>query len=65
MHLQLGQVSTVVVSSPEIAKEIMKTHDVIFAYRPFLVVPTITTYGYTDIAFAPYGNYWRKLRNCA
>ncbi|XVE50825.1 hypothetical protein DITRI_Ditri01bG0194700 [Diplodiscus trichospermus] len=62
MHLQLGEISTVVVSSPEIAKEIMKTHDTIFAYRPALVVPKITTYNYKDIAFAPYGNYWRLLR---
>ncbi|XWS09692.1 hypothetical protein CRYUN_Cryun39dG0010900 [Craigia yunnanensis] len=62
MHLQLGEISTIVVSSPEIAKEIMKTHDIIFAYRPALVVPKITTYNYKDIAFAPYGNYWRQVR---
>ncbi|XVE50824.1 hypothetical protein DITRI_Ditri01bG0194600 [Diplodiscus trichospermus] len=62
MHLQLGEVSTVVVSSPEIAKEIMNTHDIIFASRPLLIVPKITTYDYTDIVFAPYGSYWRKLR---
>ncbi|KAK8542620.1 hypothetical protein V6N12_015209 [Hibiscus sabdariffa] len=62
MHLQLGQVPTVVVSSPEIAKEIMKTHDLVFAYRPSLVVSMITTYGCTDIAFSPLGNYWRHLR---
>lgn len=62
MHLQMGETSTVVVSSPEFAAEIMKTHDTIFAYRPALVVPRITTYEYTDIAFAPYGSYWRQLR---
>ncbi|XVE50828.1 hypothetical protein DITRI_Ditri01bG0195000 [Diplodiscus trichospermus] len=62
LHLQLGEISTVVVSSAEVAEEIMKTHDIIFAYRPFLIVPKITTYDYTDIAFAPYGNYWRQLR---
>ncbi|MBA0752307.1 hypothetical protein Gogos_001150, partial [Gossypium gossypioides] len=62
MHLQLGQVSTVVVSSAEMAKEIMKTHDIVFANRPFLVVAMITTYECTDIAFSPYGNYWRHLR---
>ncbi|KAH1063713.1 hypothetical protein J1N35_028700 [Gossypium stocksii] len=62
MHLQLGQVSTVVVSSPEMAKEIMKTHDIVFANRPFLVVAKITTYECTDIVFSPYGTYWRNLR---
>ncbi|KAH1063716.1 hypothetical protein J1N35_028703 [Gossypium stocksii] len=62
MHLQLGQVSTVVVSSPEMAKEIMKTHDIVFANRPFLVVAKIRTCECTDIVFAPYGTYWRNLR---
>ncbi|XVE50376.1 hypothetical protein DITRI_Ditri01bG0157800 [Diplodiscus trichospermus] len=62
MHLQLGEISTVVVSSPDIAKEIMKTHDIIFAYRPPLVVPRTNTYNYTNIGFAPYGNYWKQLR---
>lgn len=62
MHLQLGEVSTVIVSSPEVAKEVMKTHDINFSYRPALAVPKITTYVFTNIAFAPYGNYWRHLQ---
>ncbi|XVF03642.1 hypothetical protein REPUB_Repub05bG0010700 [Reevesia pubescens] len=62
MHLQLGEVSTVIVSSPEVAKEVTKTHDIHFSYRPALDVPKITTYDFTNVAFAPYGNYWRYLR---
>ncbi|CAJ1972088.1 unnamed protein product [Sphenostylis stenocarpa] len=62
MHLQLGEIFTVVVSSPEYAKEIMKTHDAIFASRPQLLAADIASYGYTNIAFAPYGSYWKKVR---
>lgn len=62
MHLQLGEIPTMVVSSSEIAKEVMKTHDISFAYRPALVVPKITTYNFKGIAFTPYGNYWRQIR---
>ncbi|XP_028784736.1 cytochrome P450 71D10-like [Neltuma alba] len=62
MHLQLGQVSHIIVSSPEYAKEIMKTHDQIFANRPKNLATDIFTYNSTDIIFSPYGNYWRQLR---
>ncbi|KAK8527110.1 hypothetical protein V6N12_054335 [Hibiscus sabdariffa] len=62
MHLQLGELSHVVVSSPEFAKEVMKTHDLNFANRPFLLVPEIIWYNFSDIAFSPYGASWRQLR---
>ena len=62
MHLQLGEVFTIIVSSPEYAKEIMKTHDVIFASRPKILASDILCYESTNIVFSPYGNYWRQLR---
>lgn len=62
MHLKLGQVSTVVVSSSDVARQVMKTHDAAFASRPQLVAVKIMSYNCTDIAFAPYGDYWRQLR---
>ncbi|KAK6161938.1 hypothetical protein DH2020_001779 [Rehmannia glutinosa] len=62
MHLQLGELSAVVVSSPDAAKQVMKTHDLNFASRPPIIVAEIISYGCTSISFAPYGDYWRQLR---
>ncbi|CAI9099063.1 OLC1v1035824C1 [Oldenlandia corymbosa var. corymbosa] len=62
MILQVGEIPTPVVSSPEMAKEIMKTHDVEFAFRPQITVTEIMSYNSTSIVFAPYGEYWRNLR---
>ena len=62
MHLQLGETSAIVVSSPEIAKEVLKTHEITFAGRPRLLAVEVVTYGCTNISFSPYGDYWRQLR---
>ncbi|KAM0931392.1 hypothetical protein ACQ4PT_000417 [Festuca glaucescens] len=62
MHLRLGQVDTVVVSSPAAAQEVLRDKDICFASRPSLLASEIICYGNADIAFAPYGAYWRALR---
>ncbi|XVF77888.1 hypothetical protein PTKIN_Ptkin14bG0083800 [Pterospermum kingtungense] len=62
MHLQLGELSIVVISSPEAAQQVMQTHDVNFANRPYSFAASLILYKYTDIAFAPYGDHWRQLR---
>ncbi|MBA0675370.1 hypothetical protein Goari_016918, partial [Gossypium aridum] len=56
----LGEISTIVVSSPEIAKEVLVTHGTIFVDRPYMIAADVITYGYRDIVMAPYGNYWRQ-----
>ncbi|XP_059443549.1 cytochrome P450 71A1-like [Corylus avellana] len=62
MFLYLGNVPTLVVSSADMAKEIMKTHDIIFSNRPKSIAADILFYGYKDVAFSPYGEYWRQAR---
>ncbi|KAL5737383.1 hypothetical protein ACOSP7_030144 [Xanthoceras sorbifolium] len=65
MHLHIGEVSTIVVSSPDFAKEVMKYNDVTFASRPYHLVNMIMTYNYSDIALSPYGEHWRQVRKIA
>jgi len=62
MYLRLGQVETVVVSSPAAAQEVLREKDLCFASRPSLLATEIICYGNLDITFAPYGAYWRMLR---
>jgi cytochrome P450 len=62
MQLQVGEVSTVIISSSEAAKEVMKTHEINFVERPHLLAASVLFYNRKDIAFAPYGEYWRQLR---
>ncbi|KAK9209854.1 hypothetical protein WN944_002222 [Citrus x changshan-huyou] len=62
MLLQLGQVPTIIVSSPEVAKDVMKTHDVVFASRPHFPAAQIMSYNYRGIIFSAYGDCWKQLR---
>ncbi|CAL5075977.1 unnamed protein product [Urochloa decumbens] len=62
IHLQLGGVPAVVVSSPEAAKEVLKTVDVHCCNRPSSPGAKMLTYDYRDIAFSPYSERWRERR---
>ncbi|RAL52956.1 hypothetical protein DM860_007724 [Cuscuta australis] len=62
MHVQLGEVSAVIASSPSMAKAVFKTHDLAFASRPKLLVPETLFYKRSDIFFCSYGDYWRQVR---
>ncbi|XVE80512.1 hypothetical protein DITRI_Ditri14bG0146000 [Diplodiscus trichospermus] len=62
MQLQLGEVPTIVVSSEEIAEEVMKTNDIIFSQRPKVLAIDVISYNSQSIIVAPYGNYWRQMK---
>jgi cytochrome P450 len=61
--LHLGQAPVLVITSPDAAREIMKTHDQIFSSRPKATVASKLLYGGKDMAFSPYGEYWRQVRS--
>ncbi|KAL9253764.1 Sugiol synthase-like protein [Drosera capensis] len=60
--LWFGSKLTVVVSSPSIAKEVLKDNDVIFVNHDVPATARAATYGGIDIAWLPYGPEWRILR---
>ncbi|KAD3069003.1 hypothetical protein E3N88_36883 [Mikania micrantha] len=61
-HLKLGQVSTVVVCSPQLAQEVLKTQDLTFSDRPSMTTSELFFYGRKNIAWSDYGNYWRQMK---
>ncbi|XP_057536702.1 desmethyl-deoxy-podophyllotoxin synthase-like [Amaranthus tricolor] len=65
MHLRLGEVSAIVISSPELAKAVLRTHDANFANRPEIMVGKYVYFDSSDIGLAPYGEYWRQVRKIA
>ncbi|XVE50795.1 hypothetical protein DITRI_Ditri01bG0191800 [Diplodiscus trichospermus] len=62
MHIQLGEIPAIVVSSANIAEQVLKTNDIIFAERPHVFASDAISYNSKAILFTPYGNYWRQMR---
>eukprot|EP00250_Pteridium_aquilinum_P017929 c23847_g1_i2 orf=918-1856(-) len=63
MWLRLGNVSSVVASSPEMARQILQTHDSEFANRmPTAASAEILGAGYPDISFSPPDGLWKLMR---
>uniref|UniRef100_A0A0D9XK25 Cytochrome P450 n=1 Tax=Leersia perrieri TaxID=77586 RepID=A0A0D9XK25_9ORYZ len=66
MQIRLGELPAMVVSSPDAAEEILRTHDVKFADRFMSATLAAITFDGEDLAFAPYGDRWRLLKKlCA
>ncbi|KAL2515447.1 Cytochrome [Forsythia ovata] len=62
IHLQLGEIPTVVISSARMAKEAIKNHDLALSSRPQIFSAKHLFYNCTDVVFSPYGAYWRHIR---
>ncbi|XP_062104829.1 desmethyl-deoxy-podophyllotoxin synthase-like [Humulus lupulus] len=62
IHLRLGEVLAILISSPEAAKEILQTHDLVFAQRPHTLTMEVISKEHPGIISSPYGEYWRQMR---
>ncbi|KAK3229280.1 hypothetical protein Dsin_001161 [Dipteronia sinensis] len=61
IHLRLGSVHCVVASTPQLAKELLKTHELTFSSRKHSAAIDYLTYQ-SSFAFAPYGPYWKFIK---
>ncbi|KAL3499505.1 hypothetical protein ACH5RR_038598 [Cinchona calisaya] len=62
LTLWLGKKVGIVISSPTLAREVLKDQDTTFANRDVPAAAREATYGGKDIAWTPYGTEWRMLR---
>ncbi|CAB4267341.1 unnamed protein product [Prunus armeniaca] len=60
--IKYGVERAVVVSSSEMAKECLKTHDKVFSSRVQSVVSEILGYNYAFFAFSTYGRYFHEIK---
>ncbi|CAL1375623.1 unnamed protein product [Linum trigynum] len=60
--LRLGTKLCAVVSSPSLAKEIVRDMDAVFSDRDPPISALVLMYGGHDVAFSNYGPVWKKLR---
>ncbi|XVF82316.1 hypothetical protein PTKIN_Ptkin16aG0036700 [Pterospermum kingtungense] len=62
LFFKLGLKPTIVVSSANMAKEILKTHDLNFCSRPTFRGQQKLSYNGLNLGFSPYSSYWREIR---
>uniref|UniRef100_A0A0D6QT91 Cytochrome P450 n=1 Tax=Araucaria cunninghamii TaxID=56994 RepID=A0A0D6QT91_ARACU len=62
MTLKLGSTKTLVVSSPSMAREVLKDNDQTFSSRTINVGARTFSYQGTTLVWSPYGPRWRLLR---
>ncbi|XP_078161327.1 cytochrome P450 84A1-like [Carex rostrata] len=62
LYLRLGFLHAFVVSTPEMAHQVLQVQDNVFSNRPATIAITYLTYNRADMVFAHYGPFWRQMR---
>ncbi|PON80754.1 Cytochrome P450, E-class, group I [Parasponia andersonii] len=63
MTLHFGQILTVVVSSPQAAREVFQAQELIFAQRPVTLGMEAMSFEHPGgLMASPYGEYWKQMR---
>ncbi|KAL1812599.1 hypothetical protein ACET3Z_022664 [Daucus carota] len=62
MSLKLGRITTIVISSPTAAREVLQKQDLAFSTRPLPDAIRACDHFKSSVAWSPVGNQWRNLR---
>ncbi|KAJ8900522.1 hypothetical protein K2173_025299 [Erythroxylum novogranatense] len=62
VYLRLGNVDAITTNDPDIIREILLCQDDIFASRPRTLAAVHLAYGCGDVALAPMGPHWKRMR---
>lgn len=62
IRLKLGQVTTIIISSADMAKEVLQTHDLLFSDRTVPHAVTVHNHDQYSLAFIPVSPLWRDMR---
>jgi cytochrome P450 len=62
VYLKLGNIDAITTNDPDIIREILVSQDDIFASRPRTLAAVHLAYGCGDVALAPLGPHWKRMR---
>ncbi|KAM7508561.1 hypothetical protein LguiA_019014 [Lonicera macranthoides] len=62
VYLRLGSVDAITTNDPDIIREILLKQDEVFASRPRTLAAVHLAYGCGDVALAPLGPQWKRMR---
>ncbi|XP_058072998.1 cytochrome P450 703A2 [Magnolia sinica] len=62
VYLRLGSVDAITTDDPEVIREILFRQDDVFASRPRTLAAAHLAYGCGDVAMAPLGPQWKRMR---
>ncbi|CAI0424899.1 unnamed protein product [Linum tenue] len=62
VYLRLGNVDAITTNDPDTIREILLGQDDVFASRPRTLAAVHLAYGCGDVALAPFGPQWKRMR---
>lgn len=62
VYLQLGNVDAITTDDPDVIREILLKQDDVFASRPSTLAAVHLAYRCGDVALAPLGPHWKRMR---